>query len=133
MYISRKYCIYTKSLTDNLIFEMNGTSRFLRPFSDVSSLIQRNSQGQCTQGLGISSTGSAIHTSPPGQDANVRVFITDAATGEKWFFRVNIITRNVSLECQSALDNVSQNYTGFTCSLWWSHECITFITPIGIF
>ena len=62
----------------------------------------------CVQGLGTSSTGSAIYASPPTHTTNVKLYMLDEATGEKWYLRVNAITREVSLECQSAVDNVSE-------------------------
>ena len=78
----------------------------MRTFNNQSIQIQRIPQNNCQQNIAISSTGSAIFTSPPGTNSAVNVFIKDDVSGEKWYFKVDLITRVVSLECQSALDNV---------------------------
>ena len=63
---------------------------------------------QCEQGLGVSSTGSGVYIDPAGSTTNVRLYVTEEeGSEEKWYLKVDAITREVSLECQSSLDNVS--------------------------
>ena len=97
----------TQSTADNFIVEQNGTDRFLRPYNSASDRLLRIPESQCEQGLDTSPTGSVIHTSPGGTNTGVKVFVMDNTTLEKWYLRVHMITREVSLECQTALDNVS--------------------------
>ena len=97
----------TQSTADNFIVEQNGTDRFLRPYNSASDRLLSIPESQCEQGLDTSPTGSVIHTSPGGTNTGVKVFVMDTTTLEKWYLRVDIITRDVSLECQTALDNVS--------------------------
>lgn len=95
------------SFADNFVIEDAGVSQFLRPYNSALDRLHRIPASQCQQGLDTSSTGSVIHTSPTGTSTGVQVFIMDSTSGDKWYLRVDVITRNVSLECQSALDNVS--------------------------
>jgi len=88
---------------------VNGADRYLRPFNAASKKIQRNVQSQCEQGLGVSSTGSVIYSDPAGDITDVKLYVKDDATGDKWYLRVHFLTHAVSLECQSALDNVSHH------------------------
>ena len=109
--LSHSFCDFC---VDNFIMEFIGTNLFLRPYNDAYSQLLRMPQGQCKQQLHTSPSGSVIHRVSPdgstGGTTRVKIFIKDDVTGEKWYLRVHSIFHNVSLECQSALDNVSNYY-----------------------
>ncbi len=87
-----------------------GTTRILRTYNQPSLQLQWNSQNNCQQGMGISSVGTPIHTTPHQTNSAINIYVQNSTTGERYYLKVDIITRQVSLECQSALDNVS-SYT----------------------
>ena len=96
---------------DNFVAHFIGTDIYLRPYNDASSRLQRMPQSQCQQSLQTSSTGNVIHRlSLVGSNSGtsrVKLFIKDDVTGEKFYLRVDGFFHVVTLECQSALDNVS--------------------------
>lgn len=91
--------------------EFVGTDLLLRPYNDAFSRLQRTPQSQCKQLLQTSSTGSVIHrlslNGSSGGTSRVKLFTKDDVTGEKWYLRVDGFFHGVTLECQSALNNVS--------------------------
>jgi hypothetical protein len=91
--------------TDNFIVEDINANRYLRPYNSVSNKLHKVPGNSCIAGMDTNSDGSLIHTSPIGANTGVNVFIMDA--GVRWYLRVDFVTRAVSLECQTELDNVS--------------------------
>ena len=77
------------------------------PYNSASNKLSMVQQNQCQQGLSTSSTGSHIRTSPSGTNIGVQAFFMDDTTGEKWYLKLDFLTGDVTLQCQSALDNVS--------------------------
>ena len=78
----------------------------MRTFNNEAVQIQLINQNSSQPNIAISSTGSAICTSPPETNSGINLYIEDV-TGGKWYFRVNLISHMISVESQSALNNVS--------------------------
>jgi hypothetical protein len=90
---------------DNFVVEDIEADRYLRPYNSASNRLRKVPGNSCIAGMDTNSDGSLIHTSPIGANTGVNVFIMDA--GVRWYLRVDFVTRAVSLECQTELDNVS--------------------------
>ena len=60
----------------------------------------------CVQELNISSTPTKFCTTP-GDISGVTIYICDTDSYAEYYLRVNILTHEVSLECEEAFLNVS--------------------------
>ena len=53
----------------------------------------------CEQGISVSTSRTNFITSPPGDNAGVTVYVQDASEN-KYYLRVNVLTHQVTLECE---------------------------------
>ena len=84
-----------------------GLTRHLRKYSNSSQRIQWIPTTGCEQGLSVSSSHTYFHTSPQGAIRGVSVYVENES-GEKFYLRVNVLTLQVTLECQENYYNVRE-------------------------
>lgn len=95
-----------------LVSDINNQTRFLKPFDSALFLSKRSAEDdRCEHEPTVFTihAASSVHLDPPAASTNVKLYIAEENNNieERWYLRVHTITHQVSLECQSALDNVS--------------------------
>ena len=86
-------------------------SRYLRPYGDSSKRITKmatSTSQPCQSGLSVTSSGSPVFflLGPSETNTNVKVYIKDELNND-WYLKVDAVSSEVWLECQSAVNNVS--------------------------
>ena len=85
--------------------EDSGAIRYLRRYSDSLQQIEWIPTVGCEQGITVSTSYTNFLTSPGGDISGVTVYVQDAS-GNKYYLRVNILTHQVTLECEQVYLNV---------------------------
>ena len=96
----------------NLILYDSGTDRYLKKYSDTDQdqwVEWIAVEEECEQEITLSSTHSKFYTSPEGEIRGVRVYTQDDDTLEKYYLKMDVLTYEVTLECEEAYLNVSNS------------------------